>query len=84
MLFLKAIHDVFGAETAQHCRVEFAVGNGSYINTDHRIAATKESAEKIFTRMKELQAANTPFMKKSYPIDDALELFTSHAMEDKL
>ena len=32
MLFLKAVFDVYGREAAQNCRVEFAVGNGTYIS----------------------------------------------------
>ena len=33
--------------------------------------------------MLELVEKKTPFMKKSYPIEDAMELFRSHHMEDK-
>ena len=83
MLLLKGVFDVFGEESCQKCRVEFAVGNGSYINPCGSIAATAENAEKIKNRMLELVEKKTPFMKKSYPIEDAMELFRSHHMEDK-
>ena len=83
MLFLKGVFDVFGEESCQKCRVEFAVGNGSYINPCGSIAPTAENAEKIKNRMLELVEKKTPFMKKSYPIEDAMELFHSHHMEDK-
>lgn len=83
MLFLKAIYDIFGNETAQKARVEFAVGNGSYINTGGRVEATSENAQKIKERMQELREDATPFMKSAYPLDDAMELFKEKGMEDK-
>ena len=83
MLFLKAVYDLFGNETAQKARVEFAVGNGSYITTGGRVEATDEVAQKIKKRMQELRDAGTPFMKSSYPLDDAMELFKEKGMEDK-
>ena len=83
MLFLKGVYDVFGAERCQNCRVEFAVGNGYYIDSLNTIPATAESAAKIKARMEELVDARTPFMKRSYPIDDAMELFRKYHMTDK-
>lgn len=83
MLLLKAIQDVFGYEVAQGSCVEFAVGNGTYVNGLGRIPATEESADRLKKRMQELAAAKTPFMKRSYPIEDAMELFKAKSMEDK-
>ena len=83
MLLLKAIKDVFGYEAAQGSCVEFAVGNGTYVNGLGRIPATEESADRLKKRMQELAAAKTPFMKRSYPIEDAMELFKAKNMEDK-
>ncbi len=84
MLFLKAVHDVFGADAAQKSRVEFAVGNGSYINPQGGYAAVPENAAKIKDRMKELVAQKAPFRKKAYPLQEAMELFRSHNMQDKV
>ena len=83
MLFLKAVHDVFGAETAQNTRVEFAIGHGHYVSSDGRIAATDENASKIKARMEQLVAENVPFKKRSYPLDEAMELFKARGMKDK-
>ncbi len=83
MLFLKGVYDVFGAEANQQCRVEFAVGNGTYISPRGCVAATTENAAKIKQRMLELVEKKTPFMKKSYPLDDAMELFRTKNMKDK-
>ncbi len=83
MLFLKSVFDIFGNEAAQLCRVEFAIGHGSYINPKGSIAATPENARKLKARMKELVEQNVPFMKKSYPLEDAMELFRKQGMKDK-
>ena len=82
MLFLKGIYDVFGAEAAQESCVEFAIGHGSYVNVTGKVPVTIESAEKIKARMQELVELKTPFMKRSYPLEDAMELFHSKGMTD--
>ena len=83
MLFLKGVCDVFGEELFRNCRVEFTVGNGYYIDSNMTIPATAENAAKIKARMQELVDAKARFMKRSYPIDDAMELFHEHHMTDK-
>lgn len=83
MLFLKAVFDVYGREAAQSCRVEFAIGNGSYISPKEKINATEENAVKIRNRMRELVEAKTPFLKRSYSLDNAMELFRKEGMKDK-
>ena len=84
MLFLKAVYDLFGDPEAQSCKVEFSIGHGIYINPRGKIVATKENADKIKGRMLELVEQKKPFMKRSYPIDTAMELFEQHQMVDKL
>ncbi len=83
MLFLKAVFDVYGREAAQSCRVEFAIGNGSYISPKGKLNATEENAAKIRNRMRELVEAKTPFLKRSYSLDNAMELFRKEGMKDK-
>lgn len=83
MLFLKAVFDVYGREAAQSWRVEFAIGNGSYISPKGKINATEENAAKIRNRMRELVEAKTPFLKRSYSLDNAMELFRKEGMQDK-
>lgn len=83
MLFLKGISDVFGAEAARESCVEFTIGHGLYVNTLGRAPVTAESAEKIKARMRELAAKKVPFMKRSYPLEDAMELFREKGMKDK-
>lgn len=84
MLFLKGVHDVFGAEAARKSCVEFSIGHGYYINAMGTVPSTAENAEKIKARMRELAEAGTPFMKRAYPLEDAIELFERHGMQDKV
>ena len=83
MLFLKAVHDLFGAETAQNTRVEFAIGHGHYVSSEGRIPATDANAVRIRERMEQLVAEKIPFKKRSYPLEEAMELFRAHGMKDK-
>lgn len=84
MLFLKGMHDVFGAEAARESRVEFTIGRGTYVNTFGKVPVSEISAEKIKDRMRQLSDAKVPFMKHSYPKDDAVALFREKGMEDKV
>lgn len=84
MLTLKAIFDVFGEVAANSSRVDFTVGNGLFINPEGAFVASDESADKIKARMLEIVAAGIPFMKKSYPMDEAIDIFEKHGMKDKL
>ncbi|MCM1101542.1 MAG: nucleoside kinase [Clostridium sp.] len=83
MLFFKAVFDVFGAVCARNCRVEFTVGNGSFVNPGDHILPTEENAARIKARMQELVAAETPFMKRTCPLDEAMDLFKRQDMKDK-
>ena len=83
MLLLKGINDVFGSEAAQKSCVEFAIGHGYYVNVMGRVPVTQESAEKLLARMRELSDQKILFRKRSYPLDDAMELFRSKGMTDK-
>ena len=83
MLFMKTVSDLFGEETAQNARVEFAIGHGSYISSGGKIPATADNAAKIKAHMEQLAAAKVPFKKRSYPLEEAMELFKAHGMKDK-
>ncbi len=83
MLLLKAIYDLFGPEAAQNSSVEFAVGHGTYVNGMGRIPADRQGADRLKKRMGELVEAKTPFMKRTYPLEEAMELFRARNMTDK-
>jgi len=84
MLMLKAISDVFGEEAVRKCRVEFTVGHGYYISARDGIESSPENAAKIEARMREMGNLKIPFMKKSYPLEEAVEIFNRQGMKDKV
>jgi len=84
MLFLKSVHDLFGAEAARESCVEFTIGRGMYVNMFGKVPVAAESAGRIMDRMHELSEKKAPFMKQSYPLEDALQLFRENGMEDKV
>ncbi len=84
MLFLKAINDLYGKEALQKCRVQFTVGNGTYIYVNDGIAVNEKNAEILKERMQQLVDARVPYMKKAYGMDDAMELFEREGMVDKI
>ena len=82
MMFLKAVYDVLGAEAAQKCRVAFTIGPGYYICIED-VKITDEVVKNIKDRMFELVESKMPMMKRSYPMDEAMELFKVKGMADK-
>ncbi|MGN0431485.1 MAG: nucleoside kinase [Lachnospiraceae bacterium] len=82
MMLMKAVHDVAGAEWAPKCRVEFTVGGGYYI-TCEGLDFTQELVDKLKNRMKELSEQKMPLLKRSYSMEDAMELFRKNGMKDK-
>ena len=83
MLFLKALADVFGAEAARVSCMEFAIGRGTYVNTLGTVPAGEENARRLKSRMQELSDAGTVIKKRSYPLEEAMELFRERGMADK-
>ena len=83
MMFLKAVFDVFGPEAAKDTKVEYSIGHGTYMCTEGCVTSGPENAEKIKSRMQELVEGSLPFLKKSYSMEDAIEIFRRQHMEDK-
>lgn len=84
MLFLKSVNDLFGKEALQKCRVQFSVGNGTYIYVNDGIPVSEKNADVIKARMQQLVEDKVPYLKKAYGMDDAMELFEREGMTDKI
>lgn len=84
MLFVKALSDVVGGPIKGKAKVEFTIGDGVYITPKGDYEITDELVVKINDRMDELVKANIPIRKKTYPIDEAIKLFASQGMDDKV
>ncbi|MDO4261079.1 MAG: nucleoside kinase [Eubacteriales bacterium] len=82
LLLLKAICDVVGMETVRSVKVRFSVSEGYYCTIRER-AVTQPFLDQVYDRMKELVRQDLPIVKKSIPVDEAIERFARHGMTDK-
>ncbi len=84
MIFMKALSDVIGDPVKALAKVEFVIGDGTYISVQGDYKADDELIAAVGKRMREITDANIPITKKSYPIDKAVELFKAQGMTDKV
>ena len=84
MLFMKAVCDLFGQKAAAECRMEYAIGHGYYISPQNGFAPSEENARLLNEKMQELVERKIPFMKRTYPVDEAMEIFERQGMHDKV
>ena len=84
MMMVKSVRDVLKDVAGDvHVKVEFALGNGYYCSVHGGIKVTDEFASKVQESMERLRDKRVPIIKKTYPIDDAIELFKRQGMHDK-
>lgn len=97
MLMLKSVSDVSGSMQEGKASVEFSIGRGYFCLPKGNLAARVVSrsgdgreridpsfVEQVKIRMQELVRENLPIMKRAYPTDEAIELFDSQGMDDKV
>ena len=84
MMLVKAVRDILKDQgNSVHVKIEFALGNAFYCSVHDGVRVTDEFALKVENEMKRLRDKNVPIVKKTYPIDDAIELFKRQGMRDK-
>lgn len=83
MLMIKALRDVAGTDRLERVKVEFAIGAGYYCSIKGDLELNEELIEKLNGRMRDLVEADMPYIKKSYPIGDAIEIFRQQGMKEK-
>lgn len=83
MMLVKAIYDVLGKDMVKKAKVEFAIGQGYYCRLKMDEKLTDRHVKLVGERMRELADKDFPITKKSYPIDEAMEIFRNNQMEDK-
>ena len=84
MMLVKAVRDVMKERGNKvHVKIEFALGNAVYCPVHGGIRVTDEFARHVDLEMRKLRDRNAPITKKTYPIDDAIELFKRQGMHDK-
>lgn len=83
MILIKAIYDVIGKEKIEKVKVEFAIGQGYYCSIKTDVKITQELVEKVSECMWDMVNENMPITKKSYPLEEAMEIFRKNGMHDK-
>lgn len=85
MMLLKAVSEILG-ETGKEARIkiEFSLGNACFCSLLGGIRTNPELASKIEEKMREYTEKNISIIKKTYPIDDAVEIFRRQGMKDKV
>ncbi len=80
-IFIKACKDVF-----DECRVtiEHSLSKGLYTEIHNVNSITLEDTQKIKDRMKEIINQDLPIERKLIPVSEAVEIFTSQKMYDKV
>lgn len=83
LMMLKAFYDVAGRDNVRKLSVEFAVGNGLYIDVEGDFERNEELLSRVKAKMREYCEARIPIKKRSVNTDEAMELFHRHKMYDK-
>ncbi|MDO5133513.1 MAG: nucleoside kinase [Eubacteriales bacterium] len=84
MMLVKAVADILSEKGKEaHLKIEFSLGNACYCSLMGGIRATPDLAARLEERMRQMVEKNIPITKKTYPIDDAVELFKRQGMKDK-
>ena len=84
MMLVKAVRDIMKEKgNSVHVKIEFTLGNAFYCSVHGGIKVTDEFAARVEEEMKRTRDRNVPIIKKTYPIDDAIELFKRQGMRDK-
>lgn len=84
MILVKAAHDI-GVERGKdiHVKVEFTLHKSYFCTFAGEDEIDEEFAALLKKRMQEIIDKNSPIVKKTYPIDDAISLFHHQGMTDK-
>ena len=71
-ILCKAVHDVF---PNGKIKIQFPVSNGYYFNLDINRTVTPEDVQVLRNRMREIIAADEPFVHHTCTLEEALEVF---------
>lgn len=84
MLLMKAASDVAGGPEKGKLKVEFSIGRGLYCSPRDGRKVDSTFIDQVRERMRELAAQKIPFVKMTKTTDDAIALFESQGMADKV
>lgn len=84
MMLVRAVKNVLGEKGGSaRVKIEFALGNAYYCSVSGDVQVNDPFAADVEKEMHRLSDRNYTISKKTYPIDDAVELFKRQGMRDK-
>lgn len=83
LLMLKAVHDLYGAETAAGVKVLYSISKGYYCTVKNK-TVDDAFVTNVAARMKELSQAGIPILKRVVKTKDAIAIFREAGMLDKV
>lgn len=84
LLLVKAIYDVAGHDNVKKARIMYSLGRSYYCKIDGNLTMNQELLDAIEARMREMVAEALPIKKKSINTEDAVKLFETYGMYDKM
>ncbi len=84
LLFMKAATDVIGEENIDKIKLEFSINTGYYFSHKGTTEITDDIVKAIQAKMEELVENDSPILKYSKPLEEAMEIFRLQGMDDKL
>lgn len=82
MMLIKAVRDMREKYGDLQIKIEFSLGNACFCSISGG-PVTEELVSDLEKDMRRMTEKNIPIIKKTYPIDDAIELFRRQGMTDK-
>lgn len=79
-ILMKAVHDIFPARKVV---ISHAISKGLYCEITGGSELNEEDIRLIENRMRDIAAANIPFIKRLIPLSEAKELFTARDRMDR-
>ena len=84
LLFVKAVNDVFGMNKIERLKLEFSMNTGYFFSYEGSEKVNQEAADRIMKRMREMVDANVVIHKDSFLLSEAMKIFESQNMPDKI
>lgn len=83
LMMLKAFYAVAGAENVEKITVDYAIGNGFFVEAKGKFVLDQELLDRVKEKMQEYADRKIPIKKRSVSTEDAVELFHRLGMYDK-
>lgn len=84
LLMLKAFYDICGSNNIDKISVQYSLSKGYYCTMQGKEKLTKDLLSSVKKQMENLVRQDIPINKDTMSTHEAIDLFKSHGMEDKV